>query len=98
MTTTALEIYEASIENNIFNLNSPGAINSATRGFFDEPTLTVEDIKMMAEGAYDVVLSDEIANEIIECHKNFYQAVNQNGAFSHEYFINIKEPLSEIEL
>lgn len=86
--TTAFDIYETATAN----------IDITARGAFDEPSLTAETLKAVADGAFDIALTDEVAQKIIACHTAFYQAVNESGQYSNEYFYQIEQPLSGIEL
>ena len=55
-----------------------------------------EYVKAYADGAFDIVLSDEVANKIAECANNI---ANYEGYdWGHAHYVMVQQPLEEIEV
>lgn len=55
---------------------------------------TVEYVKQYADGAFNTVVSDEVAQKIVACRVDF----EQNGDGSNDFWHMVRKPLEAIEL
>lgn len=83
---TALEVYEA------FFATS----NDSKSLIADFNGNEVEAIKTYADGAFDIVLTDETAEAIAKAGEQF--RAYDGGEWTHKYWEFVEEPLGKIEI
>ena len=78
---------------NAFELNS-AAFDSAC----DNAEETVEYIQAYAEGAFNLTVSDEVAQKILDCRAACRAETEKNGEGQNNGYHFVEVPLSDIEL
>lgn len=59
---------------------------------------TIEYIQGYADGAFNLSVSDEIAQKILDCKAAFKAETEKNGQGQNNLYHLVEAPLSEIEL
>lgn len=59
---------------------------------------TVEYIKGYADGAFNINVSDEVAQRILKAISDCEKANDENGQWTNNAYYHVEAPLSEIEL
>lgn len=63
-----------------------------------ETAETVEYIQSYAEGAFDLIVSEEVAQTILDCRAAYSAAFNEDGQYSFHHDTKVRRVLEEIEL
>lgn len=66
--------------------------------FDNDAEETVEYIKQYAEGAFDLSISEEVAQKILDCRERYKAETERNGEGQNNLYHFVKAPLSEILL
>lgn len=64
----------------------------------DEAPETVKYVQQYAEGAFDLTVSDEVAEKILACRRAYREAVEQDGQGGFHHDDKIRRVLEDIEL
>lgn len=59
---------------------------------------TVKYVKSYADGAFDMYVSDEVAQKILDCRAACKAATEKNGEYENNGFFLVEKPLSAIDL
>ena len=59
---------------------------------------TIEYLQSYAEGAFNVYVSAEVAQQILDCRKELKEANEKNGEGQNNRWHLVEKPLSEIKL
>lgn len=59
---------------------------------------TVEYLQSYASGAFDLYVSEEVCQKILDCRAACLEATEQNGEGENNSFYLIKKPLEAIEI
>ena len=65
--------------------------NAAFDAACDHAEETVTYIKDYADGAFDIMVSDEVALRILEC-RAAWKAANENGQLDNNWYYQIQKP------
>ena len=72
--------------------------NAAFDAACDHAEETVTYIKDYADGAFDIMVSDEVALRILECRSAWKAANENNGNWENNYYYHVRAPLENIDL
>lgn len=64
----------------------------------DNAEETVEYIQSYADGAFDLYVSADVAQKILECRKACRETTEQNGEGENNGWHMVRKPLEQIEL
>lgn len=59
---------------------------------------TTAYVKQYADGAFDLYISDEVAQKIVDCRTEFLTETEKNGEGQNNQWHCVEKSLSEIEL
>lgn len=59
---------------------------------------TVEYIQGYADGAFDLYVTDDVAQKILDCREACHEANLKNGEYENNGWHLIRKPLEQIEL
>lgn len=59
---------------------------------------TVDYIKGYADGAFNIIISDDVAEKIIDAKIKLEKANDENGQWTNNFYHIVEAPLSEIEI
>ena len=68
--------------------------DNANDGAMDD----VEYIKEYAENVFDIILSDTVAQKILDCKKQLEIENDNNGEWENNYYYHVRVPLENIQL
>ena len=83
---TAFDLYEAAFD--------PAADPKRTIKYFEGDAVAY--VKAYATGAYDLVISDEVANKIVKCAEIYENYIGKQ--WSNAYYEFVENVLKDIEL